>query len=94
MKSSKSLLVSLLVTGVTMQLSAATWRLNPNPEAKADFTSIADAMADDRVNEGDELLLDPGQYDDDVTLTKNNITQVRAASCRKTAHGSQPVRHR
>ncbi|MCM1519134.1 MAG: hypothetical protein NC117_10890 [Pseudoflavonifractor sp.] len=74
MNTSKLLLAAALMLGTSASLAARTWRLNPNPEAKADFTSIADAMADDRVEEGDELLLDPGTYDDDAVLTKKNIT--------------------
>lgn len=50
------------------------WRINPDPEAKADFTSINDAMKDERVIPGDFLILDPGYYDGTQTVTKENIT--------------------
>lgn len=50
------------------------WRINPDPEAKADFTSINAAMNDERVIPGDFLILDPGYYDGTQTVTKENIT--------------------
>lgn len=74
MKTCKLLLAALLAAGTLLPANAATWRLNPNPEAGADFTSIDEAMADDRVKEGDELLLDPGTYPGDNILTKNRLT--------------------
>ena len=72
MKRIISLCAIAIIAGTTPSL-AKTWRLNPNPEAHADFTSIADAMADDRVEEGDELLLDPGSYPG-ADVRKKNIT--------------------
>lgn len=39
---------------------AKTWRINNDPEAKADFLSINDAMASLDVYAGDVLYLDPG----------------------------------
>lgn len=39
---------------------AKTWRINNDPEAKADFLSINDAMASLEVYAGDVLYLDPG----------------------------------
>lgn len=72
MKRIISLCAIAIIVGTTPSL-AKTWRLNPNPEAHADFTSIADAMADDRVEEGDELLLDPGSYSG-AEVRKKNIT--------------------
>lgn len=72
MKRIISLCAIAIIAGTTPSL-AKTWRLNPNPEAHADFTSIADAMADDRVEEGDELLLDPGSYPG-AEVRKKNIT--------------------
>lgn len=74
MKTCKLLLAALLAAGTLLPANAATWRLNPNPDAGADFTSIDEAMADDRVKEGDELLLDPGTYSGDNKLTKNRLT--------------------
>lgn len=73
MNTSKLILAAALLLGTTATISAKTWRLNPNPEAKADFTSIVDAMDDERVEEGDELILDPGQYSA-CTMAKDNIT--------------------
>lgn len=74
MKTCKLLLAALLAAGTLLPANAVTWRLNPNPDAGADFTSIDEAMADDRVKEGDELLLDPGTYSGDNKLTKNRLT--------------------
>lgn len=64
---------AVVISGFMWQTDAATWRLNPDESAKADFTSIKAAMDDERVQPGDELLLDPGYYGSS-TLTKENIT--------------------
>ena len=48
--------ISLLSTAA----QAKTWRINSDPEAKADFLSINDAMASLDVYPGDVLYLDPG----------------------------------
>lgn len=66
---------AVVISGFMWQADAATWRLNPDESAKADFTSIAAAMDDERVQPGDELLLDPGYYaENDLILAKENIT--------------------
>lgn len=54
---------------------ATSWRINPDPKAKAKFKTVAEAMEASDVVEGDTLLLDPGFYGD-VSLTKNNITII------------------
>lgn len=58
--------VSLLSTAV----QAKTWRINSDPEAKADFLSINDAMASLDVYPGDVFYLDPGCHLPNQTITK------------------------
>lgn len=75
LKHVRGAILLLLALAATVQLEARTWRLNPIEHAKADFTSINDAMADERVQPGDELLLDPGYYNSgEQKVTKENIT--------------------
>lgn len=57
-----------------MSAPAKTWRVNSNPEAKAAFSSLADALASEDVKSGDELLLEPGQYDGTYDITKQGLT--------------------
>jgi len=65
----------LAVALLSMQSATAkTWRINPNENANAPFTSISAAMASDEVQPGDQLLLDPGKYSEQATITKDNIT--------------------
>ncbi len=64
----------LLCTSLSALAVNRNWRLNPDPDAKADFTSINDAMQDERVIPGDFLILDPGYYSGQQTVTKENIT--------------------
>lgn len=65
-----------LALGTAIEASAVNrnWRLNPDESAKADFVSIKAAMEDDRVIPGDILILDPGYYDEETSITKDNIT--------------------
>ena len=49
---------------------AKTWRINNDPEAKADFLSINDAMASLEVYAGDVLYLDPGCRLPSQTISK------------------------
>lgn len=51
-------------------LQAKNWRINSDPEAKADFLSINDAMASLDVYPGDVLYLDPGCQLPSQTVTK------------------------
>ena len=69
-----------LLLAAAALLSAATagatcWRVNPDPAAKAQFRSVADAMADLNVFPGDTLLLDPGMYGS-IDVTQKNITLI------------------
>lgn len=50
---------------------AKTWRINNDPEAKADFLSINDAMASLDVFDGDVLYLDPGCRLPSQTVSKS-----------------------
>lgn len=65
-----------LALGTAIEASAVNrnWRLNPDESAKADFVSIKAAMEDERVIPGDILILDPGYYDEETSITKDNIT--------------------
>lgn len=49
---------------------AEIWRINNDPEAKANFLSINDAMASESVVKGDILYLDPGCSLPSQTVTK------------------------
>lgn len=51
-------------------VQAKNWRINSDPEAKADFLSINDAMASLDVYPGDVLYLDPGCH-----LPSQNVTK-------------------
>lgn len=51
-------------------VQAKNWRINSDPEAKADFLSIDDAMASLDVYPGDVLYLDPGCH-----LPYQNVTK-------------------
>lgn len=42
------------------EVCARSWRINPSTEAKADFTSLSDALKSLEVFNGDTLYLDPG----------------------------------
>ena len=68
-----------LVTMCAMVTSAKIWRINPNPSAKAAFTTIQEALLDDNVISGDTLMLDAG-YHSAMVLTddinKDNITVI------------------
>lgn len=55
--------------------NAACWRINPDPKAKAQFLSVAEAMQDINVYDGDTLLLDPGSHGN-ITLNRENITVI------------------
>lgn len=57
-------------------VSARTWRVNPNPAAKAEFTTVTEALANEALQPGDELILDAGDYTSEgtITISKPNIT--------------------
>lgn len=57
-----------------MPAQAKTWRVNSNPEAKAAFSSLVDALASEEVKSGDELLIEPGQYEGTYDITKQGLT--------------------
>lgn len=72
----KSLLILLLLlTANAAAVSAKTWRLNPNVDAAAPFHSLSEALASEEVQPGDELLLDPGTYEESsLVISKPDIT--------------------
>lgn len=55
-------------------VNARSWRINHDPEAKADFLSINDAMKSADVAEGDVFYLDQGCRLSDQTITRNGMT--------------------
>lgn len=55
-------------------VNARSWRINHDPEAKADFLSINDAMKSADVAEGDVFYLDPGCRLSEQTITRKGIT--------------------
>lgn len=55
-------------------VNARSWRINHDPEAKADFLSINDAMKSADVAEGDVFYLDPGCRLSDQTITRQGVT--------------------
>ncbi|MDE6628779.1 MAG: hypothetical protein K2K36_05350, partial [Muribaculaceae bacterium] len=71
--------VRLSVFGIALaaavSANAASWRINPNPGAKAQFLTIAEAMNDINVCDGDTLLLDPGTHTQ-TTLNRENLTII------------------
>lgn len=67
-------MATLVLMTVTLA-NAASWRINPNPAAKAPYKTVADAMADNKVKAGDTLMLDPG-YHGAFSLSKKNMTLI------------------
>lgn len=55
-------------------VNARSWRINHDPEAKADFLSINDAMKSADVAEGDVFYLDPGCRLSDQKITRQGMT--------------------
>lgn len=55
-------------------VNARSWRINHDPEAKADFLSINDAMKSADVAEGDVFYLDPGCRLSNQTITRQGMT--------------------
>ena len=54
--------------------NARSWRINHDPEAKADFLSINDAMKSADVAEGDVFYLDPGCRLSGQNITRKGVT--------------------
>lgn len=59
---------------LTNTVNARSWRINHDPEAKADFLSINDAMKSADVAEGDVFYLDPGCRLSDQKITRQGMT--------------------
>lgn len=55
-------------------VNARSWRINHDPEAKADFLSINDAMKSADVAEGDVFYLDPGCRLSGQKITRQGMT--------------------
>lgn len=69
------LLVACVLSCATAA-NATTWRINPSPFAKAQFKTVAEAMADINVSAGDILLLDPGTHEQCDVTARKNITVI------------------
>lgn len=74
MKKQLTLLAACALVGAAAA-NATCWRINPSPFAKAQFQTVAEAMADINVLPGDTLLLDPGQYNG-IDLKRDNMTII------------------
>lgn len=71
MKKIYTLLATALLICASTTVNAKSWRINSNVKAKADFTSVAEAIASEKVVDDDELYLEPGHVEPDgITLTK------------------------
>ena len=74
MKQKRLLFTAIGLIAVVLA-NATTWRINPNPSAKAQYQTVEEAMEDVHVQPGDTLLLDPGYYGY-VNVNKKNITII------------------
>lgn len=74
MKKQLTLLAACVLAGAAGAY-ATCWRINPSPFAKAQFKTVAEAMADINVVSGDTLLLDPGQHNA-IVLQRTNMTII------------------
>lgn len=75
MKKQLTLLAACVLAGVAGAY-ATCWRINPSPFAKAQFKTVAEAMADINVVSGDTLLLDPGQHGDINITSRDKMTII------------------
>lgn len=75
MKKQLTLLAACVLAGAAGAY-ATCWRINPSPFAKAQFKTVAEAMADINVVDGDTLLLDPGTHGYVDTRSRKNITVI------------------
>ena len=74
MKKHLILLVAALAGAVAG--NATCWRITPSPFAKAQFKTVAEAMADINVCPGDTLLLDPGNHGEIDVRSRDNMTII------------------
>lgn len=74
MKQKRLLFTAIGLIAVVLA-NATTWRVNPNPSAKAQYKTVAEAMDDVYVQPGDTLLLDAGSHGE-VNILKENITVI------------------
>lgn len=77
MKMKKIILSAVAAIGLSLcnqSVYARSWRINPDPAAKANFTDLNAAVASLEVFNGDTLYLDPGStFDTKQTLTKGVV---------------------
>ncbi|MDE5901200.1 MAG: hypothetical protein K2H33_07590 [Muribaculaceae bacterium] len=75
MKKQLTLLAACALVGAAAA-NATCWRINPSPFAKAQFQTVAEAMADINVLPGDTLLIDPGKHGDVDVRSRDNMTII------------------
>lgn len=75
MKKQLILLAACVLAGAAAA-DATCWRINPSPFAKAQFKTVAEAMADINVLPGDTLLLDPGNHGTIDVRSRDNMTII------------------
>ncbi len=64
-------LVSVALVFSSEDVCARSWRINSSSEAKADFTSLSDALGSLEVFNGDTLYLDSGCFVSGTTINKS-----------------------
>lgn len=64
-------LVSVALVFSSEDVCARSWRINPSTEAKADFTSLSDALKSLEVFNGDTLYLDAGCFVSGCSINKS-----------------------
>ena len=63
-------LVSVAFVFSSEDVCARSWRINSSTEAKADFTSLSDALKSLEVFNGDTLYLDAGCFGSSCSIAK------------------------
>lgn len=71
MKNSFSAVAAIVLSLLSLNVQARSWRINSDPAGKANFLSINDAMESLDVFNGDTLYLDPGCVLGSQTVSKS-----------------------
>ena len=70
----KTILMGIAALLICGTVNATSWRVCSKPEAGANFTSVAAAVASNLVFAGDTLYLEPGHYEENtVNITKKLV---------------------
>lgn len=70
----KKLILLAAAAVFALSANAKVWRVNPNEVAKADFLSVTDACAANKVTRGDTLYCEPGSYQGTQKISKPQLT--------------------